>query len=114
MKFNRNNIPIASGETLKGVNPPWRKESEEIKWGKGSGPAMSGLKAVDCLAQKLDSADEKVILVCLGPLTNIAQFIKRAPGKLMKVEKIIWYNDIVKPLQGFNYECDKDAADVCF
>jgi pyrimidine-specific ribonucleoside hydrolase len=112
-EFNRN-IPVAIGETLKGVNPPWRKETLEINWGKNSGTTFSGLKAVDCLSKILESSDEKVILVCLGPLTNIADLIKKAPVQLNNVEKIIWYNDFVKPLNGFNYECDKEAADIVF
>ena len=113
-EFNRNDIPVAMGDVLKEVNPPWRLASWQIIWGKGAGRAVSGLNAVDCLTEKLDSADEKVILICLGPLTNIAKLIKKTPGKLFKVEKIIWYNDSAKPLQGFNYECDKDATDIVF
>ncbi len=33
---------------------------------------------------------------------------------MSKVERIIWYNESVKPLKGFNYECDKKAADIVF
>lgn len=113
-EFNKNYIPVAMGEILKGVNPSWRAASRQILWGKGTGNFVPGSGAVDCLTEKLDSADEKLILICLGPLTNIAELIKRAPLKLLKVEKIIWYNDSLKPLQGFNYECDKDAADIVF
>jgi pyrimidine-specific ribonucleoside hydrolase len=113
-EFNKNYISVAMGETLKGVNPAWRATSREIIWGKKPGNFVPGALAVDCLAEKLDSADEKIILVCLGPLTNIAGLIKKAPSKLLKVEKIIWYNDSLKPLQGFNYECDKEATDIVF
>jgi pyrimidine-specific ribonucleoside hydrolase len=113
-EFKRTDISVARGEVLKGVNPPWREVSRQINWGKETGNLVPGLNAVDCLAGTLDTSDEKVILVCLGPLTNIAELIKRSPSKLLKVEKIIWYNDSLKPLQGFNYECDKDAADLVF
>ena len=36
------------------------------------------------------------------------------PALLSKIERIIWYNESVKPLQGFNYECDKESADLVF
>jgi pyrimidine-specific ribonucleoside hydrolase len=72
------------------------------------------LNAVNCLIENLKNADEKVILVCLGPLTNIAQLITKDASVVSKIERIIWYNDSVKPLQGFNYECDKGSADLVF
>jgi pyrimidine-specific ribonucleoside hydrolase len=40
--------------------------------------------------------------------------IKKDPALLSKVERIVWYNESTKPLQGFNYECDKENADMVF
>ena len=107
------NIPVACGDLLKGVNPSWREFNRQIRWGKES-DKPTALNAVDCLAEELKKANEKVILVCLGPLTNIAQLIKKDTNVQSKIERIIWYNDSVKPLQGFNYECDKVSADLVF
>ncbi len=75
---------------------------------------LTSLNAVDCLSEKLSNTNEKIILVCLGPLTNIGQLIKKNPALLSKIERVIWYNESVKPLQGFNYECDKENADLVF
>jgi len=47
--------------------------------------------------RKLKTADEKVILVCLGPLTNIAHMIMKDASVVSKIERIIWYNESVKP-----------------
>ena len=113
-EFNVDNIPVACGDLLKGVNPPWREFNRQISWGKESDNQVAVLNAVDCLKENLKNANEKVILVCLGPLTNIAQLINSDPGLVSKVERIIWYNESVKPLQGFNYECDKGSADIVF
>jgi pyrimidine-specific ribonucleoside hydrolase len=113
-EFNFDNIPVACGDLLKGVNPPWREFNRQISWGKESDNQITGLNAVDCLIEKLKNADEKVILVCLGPLTNIAQLITKDASVVSKIERIIWYNESVKPLQGFNYECDKVSADLVF
>jgi pyrimidine-specific ribonucleoside hydrolase len=111
-EFNVDNIQVACGDLLKGVNPPWREFNRQINWGKESDNQVAMLNAVDCLRENLKNANEKVILVCLGPLTNIAQLINKDPDLASKIERIIWSNDSVKPLQGFNYECDKGSADL--
>ena len=112
-EFDFENIPVACGDLLKGVNPPWREFNRQIRWGKES-DKTTVLNAVECLTQELKKENEKVILVCFGPLTNIAQLITKDAKVLSKIERIIWYNDSVTPLQGFNYECDKVSADLVF
>ena len=113
-EFKHDSIPVACGEVLKGVNPPWRQFNRQISWGIVTVRPVTGLTAVDCLSEKLSNADEKIILICLGPLTNVAQLIKKDANLLSKIERIIWYNESVKPLQGFNYECDKVSTDIVF
>ena len=109
-EFNADNIPVACGDPLTGVNPPWREFNRQISWGKDTVSQAKELNAVDCLAEKLKATNEKIILVCLGPLTNIAQLITKDVSVLSDIERIIWYNESVKPLQGFNYECDKESC----
>jgi len=111
-EFNFDNIPVACGDLLNGVNPPWRGFNRQISWGKDSDNQLTGSNAVDCLIEELKNAGEKVILVCLGPLTNIARLITKDASVVSGIERIIWYNESVKPLQGFNYECDKMSADL--
>jgi inosine-uridine nucleoside N-ribohydrolase/formylmethanofuran dehydrogenase subunit E len=113
-EFNSDSIPVACGEVLKGVNPPWRQFNRQISWGKETDSKVTSLNAVECLSEKLSNANEKIVLVCLGPLTNIAQLIKNDATLLSKIERVIWYNESVKPLHGFNYECDKGSADLVF
>ena len=113
-EFNDDNIPVAYGDTLKGINPPWREFNRQIKWGKETSKQAPLLNAVDCLRENLKNSEEKIVLVCLGPLTNIAQLINKDPDITSKIERIIWYNESVKPLLGFNYECDKGSADLVF
>ena len=113
-EFKADSIPVAYGEVLKGVNPPWRQFNRQISWGSETSSRLTSLNAVDCLSEKLSNTKEKLVLVCLGPLTNIGQLIKKNPALLSKIERVIWYNESVKPLQGFNYECDKENADLVF
>jgi len=113
-EFGSDNITVAAGIAIKGVNPPWRPFNREIKWGADARKPVSGTGAVACLAECLKNSREKIILVCLGPLTNIASLLKSDGNLLSQVEKVIWYNESVKPLKGFNYECDRESADALF
>ena len=113
-EFDRDNISVAAGNALKGVNPPGREFNRQVSWAGEKGNGISSLNAMDCLSEKLRNADERIIILCLGPLTNIARLIAKDRALLSKIERVIWYNESVKPLQGFNYECDKASADRVF
>lgn len=112
--FNRNEIPVAIGGQGKGINPPWREFNRSINWGKQLGSMTTELSAVDCISETLYAEDEKIMLLCLGPLTNVAKAIKKDPELLSHIERIVWYNESAKPLRGFNYECDRESADKVF
>ena len=113
-EFNRDNISVAAGDRLTGVNPSWREFNRQIQWGAESVSATTELNALDCLSGKLKNADGKITLICLGPLTNIARLITKDLTLISKIERVIWYNESAKPLQGFNYECDKASTDLVF
>jgi inosine-uridine nucleoside N-ribohydrolase/formylmethanofuran dehydrogenase subunit E len=112
--FNRDSIPVAQGDELKGVDPPWRVFNRQVSWGNETGSSATDLAAIDCLSNKLKNSREKILLICLGPLTNMAQLIKKDKSLLSKIERVVWYNESVKPMEGFNYECDKASADLVF
>jgi pyrimidine-specific ribonucleoside hydrolase len=109
-EFKRN-IPVACGDVVAGVNPPWREFNKNISWGSQIVCNATKLNASKYLLEVLQSENEKIILICLGSLTNVARAIKEDATLLPKIERIIWYNDSVSNLQGFNYECDKESAD---
>jgi pyrimidine-specific ribonucleoside hydrolase len=110
-QYKIDSVPLAIGEVLEGINPPWRQFNRQISWGDGSVRQKLYLNATDCIKEAVQASKEKVIMVCLGPLTNVAKFIKENPNQASGIERIVWYNGSVKPLQGFNYESDKESAD---
>lgn len=112
-EFNRDTIPVATGEELNGINPPWRQFNRQLNWGKTTGRKTPRTDVVNLLYEKLNQ-DEKTTIVCLGPLTNIARLIRKDASLTSKIERIVWYNESVEPLKGFNYECDQPAADLIF
>ncbi|MBK7711885.1 MAG: nucleoside hydrolase [Bacteroidales bacterium] len=113
-EFDAESIPVAPGPALKGINPPWRQFNRQIKWGTDPHIKPSETNAKTCLTDCLRNSKEKIILVCLGPLTNIAAIINNDVKMLSQIERIIWYTESVKPLKGFNYECDRESADIVF
>lgn len=72
--------------------------------------------AVDYLIRMLRAAEEKITLVCLGPLTNIAAAFSRAPDCAAHVERFIIMGGAVRvagnvtPAAEFNFYIDPDAA----
>jgi inosine-uridine nucleoside N-ribohydrolase/formylmethanofuran dehydrogenase subunit E len=111
-EFGADSIPVACGPELKGVNPPWRQFNMGISWGSSVINPERVSSPSDCIAKCLDNSDETIILVCLGPLTNVAQFVQGNKNLLHAIERIVWYNESVKPLKGFNYDCDRESVET--
>lgn len=109
-EFNRDDIPVACGDSSKTINPAWRTFNRSYTWGRQNIDYKPEMSTTDLIFKILKSEKEKITLVCLGPLTNIEKGLKADPQIASKIERIIWYNESVKPAQGFNYECDKESA----
>lgn len=60
------------------------------------------------------SAKESMTIVCLGPLTNISNFLKENKPLYKNIEELVWYNDAVLPFNGFNYKADMNSAELLF
>jgi pyrimidine-specific ribonucleoside hydrolase len=113
-EFGKDNVPVAAGEQVKGINPEWRDFNRGISWGSVQGGKITAAGAADLLLDVLKSGNEKFTIVCLGPLTNIAGAVNKDSEVLTRIDRIVWYNESVNPLQGFNYECDKESANSLF
>jgi pyrimidine-specific ribonucleoside hydrolase len=109
--FNKDDIPVAAGKNVKNLNPAWRQFNMGISWGTEN-VIREKLNASDFLPEQLRTSGSKIILVCLGGMKNIAEAIKNDPSITGKIERIVWYNDQVSPIKGFNYECDRESADA--
>ena len=106
--YHCDTIPVACGRKLDGEIPPWQAFNKGISWGEPMNSSCDN-EAVDLLANILKNSGEKIEMVCLGPLTTLADLKREKPDLLQKIERIIWYNESIKPLSGFNYTFDKQA-----
>jgi pyrimidine-specific ribonucleoside hydrolase len=114
-------IPSASGPELVGDPPPWRSFAEQVNWGekiadakRASNKPSSPDEASALIGAALAGSAEKVTLVCLGSLANAAGVLEAKPELEKRIERVIWYNDEIDPLQGTNYSFDPKAAEKVF
>ena len=105
-------ISIAAGRKLETTPPPWREYCQKIPWGnKPDAGNITDLNATGLIIEKINTAGEPVIFLCLGSLTNLYDAYIKSPETIMKIKKVIWYNDEINPPAGPNYMRDKQAAD---
>ena len=76
--------------------------------------SVIGMTAKVSLSEILQVSKEQLTIVCLGPLTNIVSELKDKQGVYKNIEELIWYNESVNPLNGYNYEYDVAAVDFLF
>ncbi len=109
-EFNKDSIPVGIGIATNNMHPGWQEFNRQVSWGKFKGNPIISKDAVSLLIEKLLASDNKRILLCLGPLTNISQALEKNGSIKSRIEKIIWYNESLFPLHGFNAECDSTSA----
>ena len=117
--FGHEGIPTASGEISQEISrlnpPPWRRFNQHINWGDERLIETNGKKnASDLIISSIETEENPVTLVCLGPLTNLAKAFRIRPEIKECIERIVWYNDEIHPNSGTNYEIDKKSADYVF
>lgn len=81
--FDREDIKIAAGKSLNKPAPFWRKWSENLNW-----PEIPPIS--EDITTVLSVADEKLIYLCLGPLTNLSDALQIDPGIKEKISRVIF------------------------
>jgi pyrimidine-specific ribonucleoside hydrolase len=74
---------------------------------------------VDLLIETIRESDESIYLVPVGPLTNVAMAIKKAPDIVDGIERIVLMGGAVgegnkTPVAEFNIYADPEAAEIVF
>tara|TARA_B100001146_G_scaffold219851_1_gene227661 strand:+ start:102 stop:1049 length:948 start_codon:yes stop_codon:yes gene_type:complete len=75
--------------------------------------------AVEFLAEEIDKSSEKVTIVALGPLTNIATLFRIYPNVVSSIEQLVIMGGAIgpgniTPTAEFNIRQDPEAADMVF
>jgi pyrimidine-specific ribonucleoside hydrolase len=108
--FGHEGIPTARGIVNKNEYPEWKSFAEKIEWGK----EYSSIESEDIkelLVKLIEKENDPVSIICMGPLTNIANAILMKPEIKDEIGEIIWF-DMFKPENKWsNYSMDKLSAD---
>ncbi len=123
--LGRSDVPVVKGYDKPLVKPQIKSEVTHGSSGLGTAklPAPTikehPLDAVSFLRKTLEESDEKITLVPVGPLTNIAVLLKCYPHVKEKIEKIVImgggaFEGNVNAVSEFNIIVDPEAANIVF
>ena len=116
--FKRENIKIARGRVLAKPPPQWRSWCEDLKWPRMSAnvykTAVAG-PASEEVVKTLESLDGRVLYLCLGPLTSLADVLRLNPGLKYKIARLVYFGAHPDdPFPGWNTDRDPESARFVF
>ncbi len=82
---------------------------------------VDGTDAVEAMYETLNASDEKITILSLSPLSNLAKLITKYPTVVSKIEKLVFMAGSTEqvpngemPYPEFNVSCDPEAAEAIF
>ncbi len=118
------NVPVRAGERLPVHEPihPFDKDASApletqppCQWEKSYDSFPVREDAVDFIIEAAEKYGNELTLITIGPLTNIAKAIGKAPRSMRKIRAIVgmggWFTNYERE---WNILCDPEAADVVF
>jgi inosine-uridine nucleoside N-ribohydrolase len=113
----RPDIPVAAG------NPGSTLDAPQTRWADGfSTPALVAAGAVDLMKSQIDRARGQLVLVAIGPLTNVAALLKQHPEEARRIHEIVLMGGSIKrgyypnsgPTPEYNIAADAAASQSVF
>ncbi len=92
--FGEESVPVGQGRTRLEPTPPFRAHALALAWdavGPPRVPAGGFPDAVDVVVRVLRESERRVLYVCLGPLTTLAEVLRSAPEIRPKIEAVLWF-----------------------
>lgn len=115
--YNRQDIPLATGASEPLLDPvqTFRARQFEVLTPQDTAPADTRRHAVDLIIETLLASPQKITLVPVGPLTNIALALKTEPRIKAHIERIVLMGGAFEMLTPeYNIRRDRVAADIVF
>jgi purine nucleosidase len=115
--YNRQDIPLATGASEPFLDPvrTTRARQFEVLTPQDTPPAAAHRRAADLIIETLLASPEKLTLVPVGPLTNIALALKTEPRIKAKIERIVIMGGAFEMLTPeYNIRRDRVAAQIVF
>ena len=115
--YGRRDIPLATGASEPLLDPmrPGRARQFEVLTDADTVPAAAHRRAADLIVETLLHSPEKLTLVPVGPLTNIALALKLEPRIKSHIERIVLMGGAFNLLRAeYNIWRDRAAAEIVF
>ncbi|MBN3036438.1 MAG: nucleoside hydrolase [Bacteroidales bacterium] len=108
--FGRHGIPVGKGRV--GVLPdyPCRPVAAGLHWGKMTRQDEFS-DAVVLWHQLIAEEAEEVTLICLGPLSNLADYLKGHPGQGEMPDRVLWFSSSGAGPGGTNWNLAMEDAE---
>jgi len=113
----RREVQVAPGE------PGGKLPDAQTRWADGfTSPSLLSEKAVDLLKAEIDRGRGEIVLVAIGPLTNVAALLKHYPGETKKIKRLVLMGGSIArgyysgsgPTAEYNIAADVAAAQTVF
>ena len=113
----RQSVPLATGAGDPLLDPPVIQQARQfdVLTDSDTPPGKSRRRAAEFLIETLLASNEKLTLVPVGPLTNIALALRLEPRIKSKIERIVLMGGAFKRLYSeWNIQRDRAAAQIVF
>ena len=113
----RQDIPVAAGA------PGGKLDIAQTRWADGfTSPSLVKESALDLMKSEIDRAHGTIVVVAIGPLTNVATLLNRYPGEKKKIKRIVLMGGSIArgyypgsgPTPEYNIAADAKASQVVF
>lgn len=113
----RPGIPVAAGI------PGSKLDASQTQWADGfTDAALVSQSAIDLMKTEIDRAPRKLVIVAIGPLTNVAALLKKYPEEAARIHQIVLMGGSIKrgyypnsgPTAEYNIAADAAASKVVF
>jgi purine nucleosidase len=113
----RRKIPVAAGV------PGKKLDIAQTRWADGfTSPSLLKISAVDLMKREIDQGHGAIVIVAIGPLTNLAALLKQYPAEKGKIRRIVLMGGSIArgyypgsgPTAEYNIAADAQASQVVF
>jgi inosine-uridine nucleoside N-ribohydrolase len=113
----RRNIPVAAGV------PGGKLDIAQTRWADGfTSPSLLKDPAVELMRSTIDHEQGKLVLMAIGPLTNVAALLQKYPEEKRKIREIVLMGGSIArgyypnsgPTPEYNIAADAPAAQAVF
>lgn len=86
--------------------PAWRNIAKSFQWGEPLISYSQPTEVKEFLVQTISNEEQSVDIICMGPLTNIANAIIMEPSIKKDINRIIWFDQCQPDNKWTNYGMD--------